>query len=240
MGKAVGLLVKAAPVIGTIIRDKIMEAWSKRNERKDIINSIGNREALTAWEKMPEWQRRSLQKQKGGPLGGGVESEEDTMWRFRKDYVKTHAAEIEKLARKQMMEDAMKEGADLAGQMGGAEPPRKSRTEEVWERIRNSGTASKARTDLERQAAELEALGKETPKAPDFSDVTGPAGASAPAAAARTASGGGGFDFLDHARALGTEIKEWKPGEKTMTDLYTVMEGVERNTRDVHKLLEQE
>ena len=236
MGQAVGLLVKAAPVIGTIIRDKIMEAWSKRNERKDMIQGIGDREALNAWEKMPEWQRRSLQKQKGGR----VESEEDTMWRFRKDYGKTHAAEIEALARKQMMEDAMKEGADIAGQIGGKEPDKKSQTEVVWERIRASNAVTKARGDLERQATELEALGKEIPKAPDFSDVTGPAGASVPAAAARTASGGGGFDFLDHARALGTEIKEWKPGEKTMTDLYTVMEGVERNTRDVSKLLEQE
>jgi hypothetical protein len=240
MGMAVSLLVKAAPVIGTIIRDKIMEAWTKRNERKEMIEGIGNREALNAWEKMPEWQRRSLQKQKGGPFGGGVESEEDTMWRFRKDYGKTHAAEIEELARKQMMEDALKEGADLAGQMGGAQPARKSRTEEVWERIRGNSAVSKARGDLERQAAELEALGKETPDAPDFSDVTGPSGAAPAAAASRTASGGGGFDFLDHARALGTEIKEWKPGEKTMTDLYTVMEGVERNTRDVSKLLEQE
>jgi hypothetical protein len=240
MGVAVSLLVKAAPVIGTIIRDKIMEAWSKRNERKELIQGIGNREALNAWDKMPEWQKRSLQKQKSGLFGGNVESEEDTMWRFREDYGKTHAAEIEDMARKQMTEDAMKEGADLAGQMSGKEPPRKSRTEEVWERIRNSGTVSKARTDLELQAAELEALGKATPDAPDFSDVTGPAGASVPAAASRTAAGGGGFDFLDHARALGTEIKEWKPGEKTMTDLYTVMENVERNTRDVSKLLEQE
>jgi hypothetical protein len=239
MGQAVSLLVKAAPVIGTIIRDKIMEAWTKRKERKDLIQGIGDREALNAWEKMPEWQRRSLQKQKGGPLGG-VESEEDTMWRFRKDYGKTHAAEIEDMARKEMMNAAMKEGADIAGQMGGKEPDKKSQTEVVWERIRASNAVTKARGDLERQAAELEAIGKATPDAPDFSDVTGPAGASAPAAAARTASGGGGFDFLDHARALGTEIKEWKPGEKTMTDLYTVMEGVERNTRDVSKLLEQE
>jgi hypothetical protein len=206
-------LIQAAPIIGTLIGAAAKAAMTgvfQEREIKQAAKDLGVKMGFGSGA--------------FGVMRGVSEDDEQ---------------KIRSLVAKRRQEAILKD-IGFSGKDAESMDPQERLLPKVWERIQARKEVSDARTDLERQAAELEALGKETPKAPDFSDVTGPAGASAPATAARTASGGGGFDFLDHARALGTEIKEWKPGEKTMTDLYTVMEGVERNTRDVHKLLEQE
>jgi hypothetical protein len=46
--------------------------------------------------------------------------------------------------------------------------------------------------------------------------------------------------MMDHLQSVGAQVREWKPGDKTLGDLHQVMEKVEQNTRGLGDNMVQE
>lgn len=240
---AVNHLMRAAPVIGAIIRDKIMEAWSERGKRKELIEDVGTSMAKDAWNAMPDWQQRSQQKNKPMWQGGGAEDLMMTQARFMVDFRKKNEEAIRDEAKRRMLEQATAEGADVANKFG--LKPGELKTPAAWDSLTSSDAFAEKRAEIIEKGKQWEKAGQEESAEPLPPPGSGGGSAGGAPIARRTRATGmlgqnSSYGMLDHLQSVGAQVREWKPGDKTLGDLHKVMEKVEQNTRGLADEMTQE
>lgn len=246
----INMLLKFAPVMGGMMGRALLDAWNERREMSAAVEQTSRHQAYQAWNQMgPDEQARQrdrLLRRAGIPERAGSDNVVQRLW--QSEYASRNGKRIRDQLQRRRNQAMLARGAQEANELApvAQADPNMSFAERFLPRttamIRSSGEQNKELIDTEMARLRntfnsFAERANRTIEAPDSEGTTGPA-----RIAARGSAGGAtsAYGFLDHSRALGTEVREWKPSDKTLGDLHQVLQNIERNTKGLGDSLTQE